>query len=298
MLSNNKEGQLIKVKKRNEEYFIKTNIPYELKPNLDFDGTLNYLSERQLITVNVPNIPDLIKKGLITSVKQTVHALDSTPTLEKDGFEVRPLPDEIQALLTHYRKSTPDEQHKLREVIRDKLESLASKHFNLPVVAFDTVYRNTNEEKNNAFKSILLVHIDFPQNKLAATFDVFNKEWEPRVRKKLGDKYHIENLKFMINIWMPLDTVTASPLVLCSNETIQPDRLHEYDAVRRDQATFKAVSLTPPKAPKQDPWVYKPGMKGWCYLFSSTKGIHSATTFPGETGSRESIEVRLGVFGK
>ena len=76
----------------------------------------------------------------------------------------------------------------------------------------------------------------------------------------------------------------------------ETSRICEYDAVRRDGTSFKAMSLTPPVKEKQDPWFYRPGMKGQCYMFNSRKGIHTATTFPHETGSRESIEVRLALF--
>ncbi|WP_298625020.1 hypothetical protein [uncultured Legionella sp.] len=270
-------------------------IPYELKPNLDFEAYFNYLADGNLITIDTKDLPDLIKKGLIIPKKQLVRTIDFNARLSKHGFEVKVLPDAIQKLLTQFSISTLEERSILREQIREALESLVSQYFGMRVVAFDTVYRNTRKSSNNAFKSVPLTHIDFPEHGVSNTLDAFRKQWAPRVVQKLGDRYHARDIEFMINIWMPLDYITASPLALCANNKIDASRLHEYDAVRRDGTTFKAMSLTPP-GKKSDPWFYRPGMKGQCYLFSSTNGIHSATEFPHEDGDRESIEVRLGIF--
>lgn len=270
-------------------------IPYQLKLNLDFEASFNYLANGNLITINTSELPDLINRGLIIPRKQLVRTIDFNARLSKHGFEVKFLPDTIQELLTQFRTSTPEIQSILREKIREQLELLVSKYFGMTAVAFDTVYRNTGKNSTNLFKSVPLTHIDFPEQGISNTLDVFRKQWAPRVTQKLGDKYHARDIEFMINIWMPLDYIKASPLALCANNKIDASRLHEYDAIRRDGTVFKAVSLTPP-ARKSDPWFYRPGMKGQCYLFSSTRGIHSATEFPHQEDDRESIEVRLGLF--
>lgn len=273
----------------------KVKILRELKPNLDFEGLFNYLNNGKLIKINTTDLPALIKKGLIKPTKQIVRELNFEPKLTSDGFECRYLPDNIQKLLAIYSQSSPDEQIKVRAQIREAIESLVSTHFSLPAVAFDTVYRNTAEKKG--FTSVHLAHVDFPNDNLHKTLDSFRNQWQPRVKEKIGDKYKANELEFMVNIWMPLNTVVASPLALCSNKIIDSKRMHEYDAVRRDTTAFKAVSLTPPEK-QNDPWFYKPDMKGKCYMFLSTKTIHSAVKFPNETSGRESIEVRVGLFKK
>lgn len=271
-------------------------ISRDIPPSLDFETDFNYLQNGQLITIDIANLPSLIKAGLIVTKKQNVRALHFKPNLWKHGFESRRLPERIQELLTLFRDSRLDYQKQIRDRLRNELESLVSGYFNLPAVAFDAVYRNTDEGKDSTFKSVPLVHVDFPKD-LQKTLDSFREQWYPRVLKKLGDRYHAKDIQFMINIWMPLDIIVASPLVLCSNDKLDSTRFYEYDAVRRDQTKFKAISLTPPEK-KNDPWFYQPGMKGQCYMFLSTDGVHSAAQFPHETGTRESIEVRLGIFKK
>ncbi len=159
-------------------------------------------------------------------------------------------------------------------------------------MALDTVYRITDGQSKNPFKALHLVHVDFPEAGIDRTLQAFEGEWSPRALTK-GHEYDAENLELMVNIWMPLDTVVASPLTLCSRRKVDSERLVEYIGVRRDERTFSAVGMTAPAHGKNDSWFFKPGMKGECYLFDSTRGIHSATEFPGETEVRE---IRVGIF--
>lgn len=273
-------------------------LPRTLKQRFSFEATFNYLSDGKLITISVNDLPNLIKKGLITSKKQTVSPLCFEQNLQTHGFETRILPDVLQQLLLEFRNSDANTQKMIREKIRDELENLLSAHFGLTAIAFDTVYRNTSEDDNHAFKSVPLVHIDFPHHDLSNTFSAFQEQWMPRVQKKPGGNYDAKEVEFMVNVWMPLDDVVlASPLALCPKQFISPARLHEYNAVRRDNTTFKATSLTPPIDAANDPWFYQPMMRrGQCHMFSSTQGIHTAVELPAQSGSRASIEVRLGLF--
>lgn len=275
---------------------LKISIPHSILPNFDFVARFNYLTNGNPITINTNRLQDLMKQGLITSKQQRVRELKFEPTLQHNGFEVKNIPEGLYSLLMQYRENVVSRK-RLREEIRQYLETLVSKHFNLPAVAFDTVYRNTNNASSE-FKSIPLTHIDFPEQETENTLSKFALQWQPRVEKKLGDgQYNSRNLEFMLNIWMPLDSVTASPLALCDlGNKIDKSRMHNYNAVRRDGSLFKAVSFTPPK--DNDPWFYLPAMKQRCYLFYSSQTPHSATEFPGETDNRESLEVRLGVFRK
>ena len=217
---------LFKIKRKAQKQLI-TKIVFNLnfyQPKLfeQFDGDFNYLTRGDLIKISTNDIPILVEKGLITQVKQTVYPLDFEPELSKHGFECRFLPEDIQLLLSKYNKSDSDGQSKLREQVRTALERLLFNHFHLQAVALDAIYRNTSEDSTNTFKAVPLVHIDFPATNPQRTLDSFQKEWAPKVYKKIDpSKYDANQIELMVNIWMPLDTITASPLVLCSNENIE-----------------------------------------------------------------------------
>jgi len=121
-----------------------------------------------------------------------------------------------------------------------------------------------------------------------------------RVKLLMGDRADslLKGRIQLINVWRPLHIAKNWPLALCDGPSMDYDDLLEVDLVRRDYVGYTMYAK------------YRPGYK-WCFLkdqtpdevclfknFDSKDEVdgkicpHVSFSFPGDTSTRESIEVR------
>ena len=286
-------------------------VPRQLPYNFTVTVTLHYLNpslagKRPII--NAAKLSELKEAGTVVAKKMDIAPMTHRPTLSENGFEVHTIPQHFVVGLSNLDKcmlTQPFDADTLTMIhsLQRKMEVILESHFsNVEVICVDAVYRNTDTMKANPFRQINFVHVDFSQGCFAETLHCFQPQWEPFFEKR-GMPYSSDNMVDMMNVWMPLDTVIAHPLVLHNKTDNLAKRFAEYLGVRRDSNHFVAKSLLAPISTGESPWRYLPLMGlGDGYLFRSQETPHSAANIPfqhdSSKPSRRSVEMRCLFFRK
>jgi hypothetical protein len=271
---------------------------------------INYLGKKfsPLMEVAVANIQALTQQQILNPQESNIYCLPREQAkhfhFKENGFEFRKITGDLHTAVKQLAQ-TPDNNDSrinVRKAVVPYLTQWGKAHgidFDL-VVPVDTVYRNTNQDAKNAFGSVPLAHVDFPETDYPKTLQSFEANWKPRVdqamqRELSSEEYRALNVSQAINIWIPLnERNTENTLALMDLSTLnQPSDLQPYTAVRRDEYHFTSQGVL--RNPNQK-WVIQSDMKsGDAVIFNTLRTPHTAIDVPKYDcdPDRQSIELRV-----
>ena len=272
-----------------------------------FLAKINYLNHckvnsHHFHTINTSKLDELLDANILQSTNQIIYPIQSTPCLFSNGFELYSLSSTTQKILKTLdcqilENGFDKKAFQLSIQLQQHIESILETHFHheYNIVCVDAVCRNTDPNTNSAFRQITLAHTDFSKSHFKNTMKCFVKQWKPHFdRKKLS--YNLDDFHEMINIWMPLNHVSAFPLALYDCKF--PHKITPYNGVRRDGSIFVAQCMVSSQS-VQNGWRYVPEMKfGTGIIFQSMKTPHCAFDIGGENRTRRSCECRCLLFRK
>lgn len=274
-------------------------------------STINVIGDR--FTPHNPiatcDIPDLVKKEILKPVKVNVYSYPREEIhrfhYKENGFEFCKINNQLTNALEQVALQKGGDSN-TRTAVRKavapflaewgKRQGLIFTH----VVALDTVYRDTNDDSQNAFKAVPLAHVDFPGEDYPKTLKVFEDNWKPRIEEALDEKLTSEeythlDVKEAVNIWMPLNRrATQNTLALMDTSLLKNEsELQPYNAVRKDKDNFTAMVV---KGQLRHKWVVESGMKfGDAVIFNTLGTPHTALDIPKDNCDlyRQSVEIRV-----
>jgi len=274
-----------------------------------FKAPINYFGEKfsPMMEVAVAKIETLTQQQILTPRESNIYCFPREQAkrfhFKVNGFEFRKITGDLHTAVKQMAR-TPDIDSRInvRKAVVPYLTHWGKAHgidFDL-VVPVDTVYRNTNQDAKNAFGTVPLAHVDFPETDYPKTLQTFEENWKPRVdqamqRELSSEEYRALNVSQAINIWIPLnERNTENTLALMDVSTLnQASDLQPYKAVRRDQDHFTSQGVL--RNPNQK-WVIQSDMKsGDAVIFNTLRTPHTAIDVPKYDcdPDRQSIELRV-----
>ncbi len=269
---------------------------------------INYLGKKfsPMMEVTVAKIETLAQQQILNPQESNIYCFPRQQAkrfhFKENGFEFLKITLDLNTAVKQMAQ-TPDDNSRrnVRKAVVPYLTQWGKAQgidFDL-VVPVDTVYRNTNQDAKNAFGSVPLAHVDFPETDYPQTLQTFEANWKPRVdqamqRELSSEEYRHINVCQAINIWIPLnERNTENTLALMDISTLnQESDLQPYKAVRRDQYHFTSQGVF--RNPNQK-WVVQSDMKsGDAVIFNTLHTPHTAVDIPKYDcdPDRQSIELR------
>lgn len=246
-------------------------------------------------------------------VKDLRNQSDFKPTIENNGFTLvkfdnRQLPA-VFALLDSLKNAALSFKPLISYVDVEKAIEQDKPGFedvvlewgknNLKDKSFDRViclmpsYRDTkNARSANAISAF---HIDF-SDQIVLSFMFESLGVDKDFRKKIGqqvtewDYWKPGRLVTALNFWLPLFEVNSSPLAVMDKNSTGPIFKAFAQAPELENRLF---ALAAPKYSKdQRIYYYSKMARGEALVFDTFKTPHSAFNLPGESGSRQSVDIR------
>lgn len=271
---------------------------------------INYLGEKftPLMEVAVAKIDILTQQHILKPQESNIYCYPRQQAkcfrFKENGFEFRKITGDLITALKQMAQTPENQGTRLavRKAVVPYLTQWGKEQgidFDL-VVPVDTVYRNTNQDAKNAFGSVPLAHVDFPEKDYPKTLHTFEANWKPRVDEAMlhslsSEEYRHLDVHQAINIWIALNQRnTENTLALMDTSTLNKEKeLLPYSAVRRDQDHFTSQGVF--RNPNHR-WVVESDMKfGDAVIFNTLQTPHTAISIPKYDcdPDRQSIELRV-----